>query len=68
MVGAGDFVVGLNFPARRDWFNGSGRGAGLKLPPTARVYPGVAGRSAAGMIWLSADQKIKDIDFVIPAP
>lgn len=37
---AGEFVVGLNFPGRPDWFNGGGAGAGVKIPPASVFYPG----------------------------
>jgi Carboxypeptidase regulatory-like domain len=65
---SGRFVVGLNFPARRDWFNGSGAGADVKIPPASLFYPGVPSRSAARVIDLATDQKIDNIDFVITKP
>jgi hypothetical protein len=63
---AGEFVVGLNFPARPDWFNGSGAGSGVKIPPASLFYPGVASRSSAGIIKLATDEKRENVDFVIP--
>ncbi len=62
----GEFVVGLNFPPRSDWFNGSGGGGSLNLPPASTFYPGGPDRSSASVIHLKADEKRDDIDFTIP--
>lgn len=67
LLGPGEFVVGLNYPKRPDWINGSGSGAGLKLPPASLYYPGVIGRSKARIIRLSTDEKIDNLDFVLTA-
>jgi len=64
---AGKFVLGLNFPKRPDWFNGSGVGEGVKLPPASQFYPGVSDRSAARIIQLETDEKLDHLDFTIPA-
>lgn len=62
----GEFVVGLNFPGRPDWFNGGGAGIGVKIPPASVFYPGVPDRSSARVIRLAADEKLGDIDFILP--
>jgi len=62
----GQYVVGLNSPARPDWFNGGGAGAGVEIPPASLFYPGVANRSAAVVISLATDEKRDDIDFILP--
>ncbi len=64
---SGEYVVGLNFPGRADWFNGSGAGRGVTIPPASLFYPGVGNRSSAGIIKLSTDERRDDLDFVIPA-
>ena len=63
----GQFLIGLNFPARPDWFNGAGAGPGVKIPPASLFYPGVASRSAAVVIRLATDEQIDNIDFLLTA-
>ncbi|MDR3726464.1 MAG: carboxypeptidase-like regulatory domain-containing protein [Terracidiphilus sp.] len=67
MLRQGGFVVGLNYPKRPDWINSSGSGVGLKLPPASLYYPGVNGRAKARVIRLTTDEKIDNVDFVLPA-
>ena len=62
-----EFVVGVNYPARPDWFYGSGGGRGARTPPASWFYRGAANRSSARVIRLAADQKLSNIDFVLPA-
>jgi Carboxypeptidase regulatory-like domain len=62
----GDYVVGLNFPPRKDWFNGSGAGEGVKLPPATLFYPNAKSRSRAKVIRLATDENIDDIDIILP--
>jgi hypothetical protein len=40
----GEYVLGLNSPASPDWFDGSGAGAGVQIPPASTFYPGAANR------------------------
>ena len=63
----GEFVVGLNFPNRPDWFNGGGAGAGVKIPPASMFYPGVVDRAHARIIHLATDEKLDKIDFTLPS-
>lgn len=62
----GQFVVGINFPNSSDWFNGSGGGSGVAIPPASMFYPGVASRANAKVIRLETDEKLNNIDFVVP--
>ena len=62
----GEFVLGLNFPKRPDWFNGAGGGKDVKIPPASMFYPGVAKRSGARVIRLKTDEKLNDLDFTLP--
>jgi len=64
----GEYVLGLNYPARADWFDGGGAGAGVKVPPASLFYPGVSDRSNAHIIQLASDEKLDKIDFVVPLP
>lgn len=64
---SGEYVLGLNFPASPDWFDGGGAGAGVRIPSASMFYPGVANRSSALVIRLATDQKLKDLDFVVPS-
>jgi len=63
----GKYVLGLNFPASPDWFDGGGAGAGVRIPPASMFYPGVANRSSALVIRLATDQKLEDLAFVVPS-
>ncbi len=63
----GKYVLGLNSPASSDWFDGGGAGAGVRIPPASTFYPGVANRSSALVIRLATDEKLEDLDFVIPS-
>ena len=63
----GEYVLGLNFPASPDWFDGGGAGAGVRIPPASMFYPGIANRSSALVIRLATDQKLEDLDFVVPS-
>ena len=63
----GEYVLGLNFPTSPDWFDGGGAGAGVRIPPASMFYPGVANRSRAQVIRLTTDQKLEDLDFVVPS-
>lgn len=62
---SGDFVIGLDYPSRADWFNGSGAGPEVKIPPASLFYPGVQNRSSARVIRLAIDEKLDNLDFVI---
>jgi hypothetical protein len=64
----GQYVLGLNYPGRADWFDGGGAGTGVKLPPATLFYPGVRGRSSALIIQLASDEKLDKLDFVVPSP
>lgn len=64
----GKYVLGLNYPASADWFNGSGAGAGVKLPPVTLFYPSVWDRSSAFIIRLASDEKLDELNFVVPRP
>jgi Carboxypeptidase regulatory-like domain len=66
-IKSGQFVVGLNFPARSDWFNGGGAGTGIMIPPASVFYPGVASSSRASVIALAVDEQRDDLNFIIPA-
>ena len=44
-----------------------GAGAGVRIPPASMFYPGVANRSSALVIRLTTDEKLKDLDFVVPS-
>lgn len=63
----GEYVLGLNFPARPDWFNGAGAGLGVPIPPASLFYPGVPNRSSARAIQLQTDERVDNVDFVVPA-
>jgi carboxypeptidase family protein len=63
----GKYVLGLNFPANREWFDGGGAGDDLTIPPAAMFYPGVANRFNARVIELATDEKLDDLDFVVPS-
>lgn len=63
----GEYVLGLNFPASPDWFDGGGGGAGVRLPPASMFYPGVANRSSAQVIRLATDEKLDDLEFAVPS-
>jgi 5-hydroxyisourate hydrolase-like protein (transthyretin family) len=65
---SGKFVVGVNYPPRPDWFNGSGAGVGVKLPPVSTFYPSVTSRSSARIIRLGTDQRIDNVDFIVSMP
>jgi hypothetical protein len=62
----GEYVVGLNYPARSDWFNGGGGGFGLKLPPASLFYFNATERSGARVIRLATDEKLDNLDFIVP--
>jgi hypothetical protein len=62
----GQFVVGIDFPNSPDWFNGSGGGSGVAIPPASMFYPGVVSRANAKVIRLETDEKLDNIDFVVP--
>jgi hypothetical protein len=62
----GEYLLGLNYPARSDWFNGGGAGPGLRIPPASMFYPGVANRANAHVIQLGTDQKLDKLDFILP--
>lgn len=61
----GEYVLGLNFPPSPDWFDGAG-GTRLRIPHASLFYPGVADRSSAQVIRLATDEKLGDLDFIIP--
>jgi hypothetical protein len=63
----GQYVLGLNYPGRADWFDGGGAGAGVKLPPATLFYPGVGDRLSALIIQLASDEKLNKLDFVVPS-
>ncbi|MGA8366975.1 MAG: carboxypeptidase regulatory-like domain-containing protein [Candidatus Acidiferrales bacterium] len=63
----GKYVLGLNFPARPDWFNGGGAGVGVRIPPASVFYPGVPDRSKARVIRLATEEKLENLDFIVPA-
>jgi len=63
----GKYVLGLNFPPRPDWFNGGGGGVGVRIPPASVFYPGVPDRSKARVIRLATDEKLENLDFMVPA-
>lgn len=63
----GEFVVGFNFPAKPNWFNGAGGGSGVAFPPASWFYPGVPNRSSASTIRLQPDQKLDNINVTLPA-
>jgi hypothetical protein len=63
----GKYVLGLNFPPRIDWFNGSVGGPGVRIPPASLFYPGVQDRSSARVIRLQTDEKLNNLDFILPA-
>jgi hypothetical protein len=62
----GKFMIGLNFPARVDWFNGSGGGPGVTLPPASLFYSGATRRSEARVIELHTDEKLDSFNFTLP--
>ena len=64
----GQYVLGLNYPGRADWFDGGGAGTGVKLPPATLFYPGVRDRSSAPTIQLASDEKLDKLDFAVPSP
>ena len=59
------YVLGLNYPVRADWFDGGGGGAGVKIPPASLFYPGVRERSNAHIIQLVSVNKV---NVVVPLP
>jgi hypothetical protein len=61
----GRYVLGLNYPARPDWFNGSGGGAGIKIPPVSLFFPDAKDRSSARVIRVSDDEKLDNLDFIV---
>jgi hypothetical protein len=61
----GKYVLGLNFPASPDWFDGAGAGDDLPIPPASMFYPGVLDRSRALVIQLATDEKLGNLDFVV---
>jgi hypothetical protein len=63
----GEFVVGFNFPVRPDWIDGSGAGNGVKVPPASWFYPNVPNRSSAYVIRLRPDEKLSNINVILPA-
>jgi hypothetical protein len=63
----GQYVLGLNFPASPDWFDGGGAGDGVQIPPASLFYPGVPNRSSALVIGLATDERLEDLDFVVPS-
>ena len=63
----GKYVLGLNYPANSEWFEGSGGGDGVRIPPASTFYPGVQSRSAAKIIRLATDEKLDHFDFTIPS-
>ena len=63
----GEFVLGFNFPQKPDWFNGSGGGKGIKLPPASWFYPGVPNRPSAQVIRLQTDEELNNINVILPA-
>jgi hypothetical protein len=62
----GRYVLGLNYPGRPDWLNGTGAGAGVKVPPASLYYPGVRNRSSARIVWLATDEQLDNLVFVVP--
>lgn len=62
----GDYVLGLNYPSRADWFNGGGAGPEVKIPPASLFYPGVPDRSSARVIRLATDERLDNLDFIVP--
>jgi hypothetical protein len=62
----GHYVIGINFPPQADWFNGGGGGEGIKIPPASMFYSGVFDRANAQVIDLKKDEKIDNLDFVVP--
>jgi len=62
----GKYILGVNFPPNPTWFNGSGAGADLKLPPASWFYPGVQDRSHATILTLNPDQKLTNINITLP--
>jgi len=65
-LGQGKYVVGINYPARDDWFNGAGSGPAVKFPPASTFYSGASERSAAIVIGLSTDETLDNVDFHLP--
>lgn len=63
---SGRFIVGVNSPSRKSWFNGSGGGKGIQLPPASLFYPEARDRSRAATINLHVDQRLDDLDIVLP--
>jgi len=61
----GGYVLGLNYPARPDWFNGSGGGAGIKIPPVSLFFPDAKDRSSARVIRVHDDEKLDNLDFIV---
>jgi hypothetical protein len=59
------YVLGLNYPVRADWFDGGGGGAGVKIPPASLFCPGVRERSNAHIIQLLSVNKVT---VVVPLP
>lgn len=64
----GQYVLGLNYPASADWFDGGGAGPGVKIPPASLFYPGALDRSNSSIIQLASDEKLDKVDFVVPLP
>jgi hypothetical protein len=63
----GEYVLGLNFPASPDWFDGSGVGNHIVIPPASMFYPDASDRSSALIIRLSSDQQLDDFNFTVPS-
>jgi hypothetical protein len=63
----GEYVLGLNAPASPDWFDGAGAGDDLRIPPASTFYPGVAKRSRALVIQLATDEKLGELDLIVPS-
>jgi Carboxypeptidase regulatory-like domain len=61
----GQYIIGINYPPRANWFNGSGGGEGIKIPPASIFYSDAFDRANAQVIELKKDQKIDNLDFVI---
>ncbi len=61
------YFIGVNYPARTDWFEGSGGGVGMELPPASLFYPRAANIESAEVIQLKDDEKRDQIDFLLAA-
>jgi Carboxypeptidase regulatory-like domain len=63
----GKYVLGFDFPPRPDWVNSGGAGVGVRIPSVSAFYPGVPDRSKARVIRLATDEKLENLDFMVPA-